>query len=137
MGGDHQAAAGGKLRRGAGVVINLKRAYAPAAPEDGFRVLVERLWPRGLKKEALALDLWLKDIAPSPELRRWFGHDPAKWEEFCRRYRAELAGRPAAVKLLRKKIREGRVTLVYGSRDEEHNAAAALRIFLLGEAAAG
>jgi uncharacterized protein YeaO (DUF488 family) len=68
MGGDHQAAAGGKLRRG--VVINLKRAYAPAAPEDGFRVLVERLWPRGLKQESLALDLWLKDIAPSPELRR-------------------------------------------------------------------
>ena len=118
-------------------MINLKRAYEPPAPEDGFRVLVERLWPRGLKKEALALDLWLKDIAPSPELRRWFGHDPAKWEEFCRRYWAELAGRPAVVKLLREKLAEGRVTLVYGSRDEEHNAAVALKKFLAGEAAAG
>ena len=118
-------------------MINLKRAYVQPAPEDGFRVLVERLWPRGLKKEALALDLWLQEIAPSPELRRWFGHDPAKWEEFCRRYWAELAGRPAAVKLLREKVREGRVTLVYGSRDEEHNAAVALRKFLEGEAAAG
>jgi uncharacterized protein YeaO (DUF488 family) len=118
-------------------VINLKRAYLPPAPDDGFRVLMERLWPRGLKKEALALDLWLKDIAPSPELRRWFGHDPAKWEEFCRRYWAELAGRPATVALLREKVREGRVTLVYGSRDEEHNAAVALRKFLAGEATAG
>ena len=88
-------------------MINLKRAYEPPAPEDGFRVLVERLWPRGLKKEALALDLWLKDIAPSPELRRWFGHDPAKWEEFCRRYWAELAGRPAVVNLLREKVGRG------------------------------
>lgn len=111
-------------------VINLKRAYVQPAPEDGFRVLVERLWPRGLKKEALALDLWLKDVAPSPELRRWFGHDPAKWEEFCRRYWAELVDRPAAVKLLREKVREGRVTLVYGSRDQEHNAAVALKEFL-------
>ena len=118
-------------------MINLKRAYVQPAPEDGFRVLVERLWPRGLKKEALALDLWLKDIAPSPQLRRWFGHDPAKWEEFCRRYWAELTGRPAAVKLLREKVREGRVTLVYASRDEEHNAAVALRKFLADEAAAG
>jgi uncharacterized protein YeaO (DUF488 family) len=118
-------------------VINLKRAYVPPAPEDGFRVLVERLWPRGLKKEALALDLWLKEIAPSPELRRWFGHDPAKWEEFCRRYWAELAGRPDLVERLREKGGEGRITLVYGSRDEEHNAAVALRKFLIGEAAAG
>ena len=116
-------------------MINLKRAYVQPAPEDGFRVLVERLWPRGLKKEAVALDLWLQDIAPSPELRRWFGHDPARWEEFCRRYWAELAGRPAAVKLLREKVREGHVTLVYGSRDQEHNAAVALRKFLEGEAA--
>lgn len=118
-------------------MINLKRAYEPPAPEDGFRVLVERLWPRGLKKEALGLDLWLKDIAPSPELRRWFAHDPAKWEEFCRRYRAELAGRPDVVQVLREKLGQGRVTLVYGSRDEEHNAAVALREFLAGEGAAG
>jgi uncharacterized protein YeaO (DUF488 family) len=118
-------------------MINLKRAYEHPAPEDGFRVLVERLWPRGLKKEALALDLWLKDIAPSPELRRWFGHDPGKWEEFCRRYWVELAGRPAVVERLREKVGQERVTLVYGSRDEEHNAAVALRKFLVGEAAAG
>jgi uncharacterized protein YeaO (DUF488 family) len=111
-------------------VVSLKRAYEKPVPEDGFRVLVERLWPRGLKKEAAALDLWLKDIAPSPELRRWFGHDPARWEEFCRRYRVELADRPAAVKLLREKLREGQVTLVYSSRDQEHNAAVALKKFL-------
>jgi uncharacterized protein YeaO (DUF488 family) len=108
----------------------MKRAYEKPAPEDGFRVLVERLWPRGLKKEAVALDLWLKDVAPSPELRRWFGHDPAKWEEFCRRYWIELADQPAAVKVLREKLRQGQVTLVYGSRDQEHNAAAALKNFL-------
>jgi uncharacterized protein YeaO (DUF488 family) len=111
-------------------LINLKRAYVQPAPEDGFRVLVERLWPRGLKKEAVPLDLWLKDIAPSPELRRWFGHDPDRWEEFCRRYWVELAARPAAVKLLREKLRQGQVTLVYSSRDQEHNAAVALRNFL-------
>jgi uncharacterized protein YeaO (DUF488 family) len=111
-------------------MINLKRAYEKSDELDGFRVLVERLWPRGLKKEAAALDLWLKDIAPSLELRRWFGHDPAKWEEFCRRYWIELAERPSAVKVLREKLREGDVTLVYGSRDQEHNAALALKNFL-------
>jgi uncharacterized protein YeaO (DUF488 family) len=114
-------------------MINLKRAYGKPDQQDGFRVLVERLWPRGLKKEAVALDLWLKDVAPSPELRRWFGHDPARWEEFCRRYWLELAERPAAVQVLREKLREGNVTLVYGSRDQEHNAAAALKEFLENE----
>ncbi|MGO8760593.1 MAG: DUF488 domain-containing protein [Desulfobaccales bacterium] len=111
-------------------MINLKRAYEKPAPEDGFRVLVERLWPRGLKKEAVPLDLWLKEVAPSPELRRWFGHDPARWEEFCRRYWRELAARPAPVQLLREQLRQGQVTLVYGSRDQEHNAAVALKEFL-------
>jgi uncharacterized protein YeaO (DUF488 family) len=111
-------------------LINLKRAYEKPAREDGFRVLVERLWPRGLKKEAVALDLWLQDIAPSPDLRRWYSHDPARWEEFCRRYWRELAARPAPVTLLRDKLRQGRVTLVYGSRDREHNAAVALKEFL-------
>jgi uncharacterized protein YeaO (DUF488 family) len=111
-------------------LISMKRAYEKPVPEDGFRVLVERLWPRGLKKEAAALDLWLKDIAPSPELRTWFGHDPARWEEFCRRYWAELSDRPAAVKFLQAKLQEGQVTLVYGSRDQEHNAAVALKMFL-------
>jgi uncharacterized protein YeaO (DUF488 family) len=111
-------------------MVYLKRAYDPPAPADGFRILVERLWPRGLRKEAAALDLWLKDVAPSPELRQWFGHDPARWEEFCRRYGAELAERPAAVGLLRDRLRQGPVTLVYGSRDQEHNAAVALKQFL-------
>jgi uncharacterized protein YeaO (DUF488 family) len=113
-------------------MISLKRAYEKPDRQDGFRVLVERLWPRGLKKEAVALDLWLKDIAPSPELRRWFGHDPARWEEFCRRYRSELAEKSEAVELLREHVQRGPVTLVYGSRDEEHNAAAALKKFLEG-----
>jgi uncharacterized protein YeaO (DUF488 family) len=115
------------------MVINLKRAYEEPSREDGFRVLVERLWPRGVRKEALALDLWLKDIAPSPELRRWFGHDPARWEEFCRRYWRELTDRSDTVQLLRDKLREGKVTLVYGSRDEQHNAAVALKKFLEGK----
>jgi uncharacterized protein YeaO (DUF488 family) len=114
-------------------MLNLKRAYEKPDKQDGFRVLVERLWPRGLTKEAVALDLWLKDVAPSPELRRWFGHDPARWEEFRRRYGRELMDRPAAVKVLREKLREGPVTLVYGSRDQEHNAAAALKEFLENE----
>ena len=111
-------------------MINLKRAYVKPEKQDGFRVLVERLWPRGLKKEAVALDLWLKDVAPSPGLRRWFGHDPARWEEFCRRYWIELAEQPAAIKVLREKLSQGNVTLVYGSRDQEHNAAVALKEFL-------
>jgi uncharacterized protein YeaO (DUF488 family) len=111
-------------------MIRLKRAYDQPAAADGFRVLVERLWPRGVKKEAAALDLWLKDVAPSTELRQWFGHEPARWEEFRRRYREELQGRPAALAVLREKVRAGEVTLVYGSRDEEHNAAVALKQFL-------
>jgi len=112
--------------------FTLKRAYEPPAPADGYRVLVERLWPRGLKKADVAADLWLKDIAPSSELRRWFSHDPAKWEEFCRRYWAELEAHRDAVDLLREKLRQGRVTLVYGSKDEEHNAAVALKKYLEG-----
>jgi uncharacterized protein YeaO (DUF488 family) len=115
-------------------VLSLKRAYEAPSPHDGFRVLVERLWPRGVKKADAALDLWLKDIAPSPELRKWFSHDPAKWEEFCRRYWAELAGREEAVNLLKEKLRQVRITLVYGSKDEEHNGAVALKKFLEGQA---
>jgi len=112
-------------------MIQLKRAYEQPSGDDGFRIFVERLWPRGLKKAELAVDLWLKEIAPSPELRRWFGHDPARWEEFCRRYWAELEAHQAEVTLLQEKIREqGKVTLVYGSRDQEHNAAVALKRFL-------
>src|SRR5512147_2433150 len=116
-------------------MVKLKRVYLPPAPDDGLRVLVERLWPRGFTRKRAALDLWLKEIAPSPELRRWFGHDPAKWEEFCRRYWAELETRKDGIKVLREKIRAGRVTLVYGSRDEEHNAAVALKLFLEGQGA--
>ncbi len=111
-------------------MIKTKRAYRPAAADDGYRVLVERLWPRGLRKEEVALNLWLKDIAPSPGLRKWFGHDPQKWEKFCQRYWAELKERPEEVRLLRKKVQEGSLTLVYGSRDREHNAAVALKQFL-------
>ena len=115
-------------------MFKLKRAYEKPAEGDGFRVLVERLWPRGRKKEELALDLWLQEIAPSPELRRWFSHDPQKWDEFCRRYWGELQGKTEEVRLLEEKGKAGTVTLVYGSRDEEHNAAVALKKFLEGRA---
>lgn len=112
------------------VVIRLKRAYEAASKADGERVLVERLWPRGLTKERAAVDLWLKDVAPSPELRTWFAHDPAKWDEFEQRYWKELAGRQEAVDMLRRKAKAGTVTLVYAARDEEHNGALALKEFL-------
>ena len=113
-------------------MIRLKRVYQEPEREDGLRVLVERLWPRGLKKEQVAVDLWLKEVAPSPQLRTWFGHDPAKWEEFCRRYWAELENQAEPVNILKEKSREGTVTLVYAARDERHNAALALKIFLEG-----
>ena len=111
-------------------MFKLKRAYEAASPEDGSRILVERLWPRGVSKKQAALHLWLKDVAPSPQLRKWFDHDPAKWAEFQRRYAQELAQRPDLLDLLRQKQREGTVTLVYGARDERHNAAAALQRIL-------
>jgi len=114
-------------------VIRLKRAYDGAAGADGRRFLVERLWPRGVRKADLRLDGWLKDVAPSPALRKWFGHDPEKWPEFRRRYFAELKQHEAALAPLRDAIRTGPVTLVYGSRDTEHNAAVALRDFLSRE----
>ncbi len=113
--------------------IRLKRAYEDAAPDDGQRFMVERLWPRGVRKAALPLDGWLKSAAPSPGLRKWFGHDPEKWAEFRRRYFAELKQHEAALAPLREAIRAGPVTLVYGSRDTEHNAAVALRDFLSRE----
>jgi uncharacterized protein YeaO (DUF488 family) len=111
-------------------MIQLKRAYEKPSPEDGSRILVERLWPRGLTKEKAALDLWLKDVAPSPELRKWFGHDPAKWKQFEQRYWKELRERKEAVKFLQQKIKQGDVTLVYAAHDEEHNGALALKAFL-------
>jgi uncharacterized protein YeaO (DUF488 family) len=109
------------------MTVRLKRAYLPPAPEDGFRVLVDRLWPRGLTKTEAALDLWLKDAAPSAELRRWFGHDPGRWTEFCGRYEAELTKKRDILRQLID-IAHGRtITLVYGARDEYHNHALVLR----------
>ena len=113
-------------------MIRLKRVYEKPSRADGFRVLVDRLWPRGLTKERAALSLWLKDVAPSAELRKWFGHDPARWKGFQTRYRKELAGRKDALKLLRQKARERTVTLLYGARDEEHNEARVLKKVLEG-----
>ena len=120
-------------------MIQLKRAYTPAAASDGARYLVERLWPRGLKKESLKLEGWLKDVAPSTELRKWFSHDAAKWPEFRRRYFQELRADPEAWEPLLAAARRGRVTLVYSSHDTEHNNAVALKEFLeqhLGKKAA-
>lgn len=111
--------------------LAIKRVYEPAAPADGYRILVDRLWPRGLSKERAAVDLWLKTVAPSTELRKWFGHDPGKWPELRRRYFAELAGHAEAVDQIRALAQRQRVTLVYGARDSEHNNAAALRDYLL------
>ena len=112
--------------------IRIKRAYDPPEPGDGTRLLVDRLWPRGLRKEDTALQGWEKDLAPSTGLRQWFGHDPARWEEFRRRYLAEMALNPEPFEAVRKLARSGTVTLVYAARDEAHNHALVLRDFLLG-----
>jgi uncharacterized protein YeaO (DUF488 family) len=125
-GPEHEAAG----REQVGTMIQLKRAYDEPSQKDGSRILVERLWPRGLTKEKAALDLWLKDVAPSPELRKWFGHDPAKWKQFEQRYWKELQSRTEAVDVLRRKSKQGTVTLVYAAHDEEHNGALALKEFL-------
>ena len=113
-------------------MIKLKRAYEKPSRDDGARILVERLWPRGLTKERAAVDLWQREVAPSPELRKWFGHDPARWEQFQKRYGKELHEQEEAVRLLEEKGRQGTVTLVYAARDEEHNGALALKRFLEG-----
>jgi uncharacterized protein YeaO (DUF488 family) len=107
--------------------IRLKRAYDPAEPEDGTRILVDRLWPRGLSRGEAKLDHWIKDVAPSAELRRWFGHDPAKWAEFRKRYEAELAHNSSLEELRALVRRDRRVTLLFGARDVEHNNAVVLR----------
>jgi uncharacterized protein YeaO (DUF488 family) len=109
----------------------LKRAYEKASPEDGVRYLVERLWPRGIKKADLPLDGWLKDAAPSDGLRRWFAHDPKKWPEFRKRYFAELDQHPEAWRPIENAARHGRVTLIYSTRDPEHNNAVALKEYIL------
>jgi len=111
--------------------IRLKRAYEPAAASDGTRILVDRLWPRGVRKTDLAVETWLKEIAPSDALRRWFGHDPDRWSEFRRRYKAELAHHAALIEALRERARRGTLTLVYAARDAAHNEAVALRDTLL------
>jgi uncharacterized protein YeaO (DUF488 family) len=110
--------------------ILLKRAYEEPSVADGRRVLVERLWPRGLNKEKAAIDLWLKEVAPSTELRRWFGHDPRKWAEFRTRYRAELEDKGDAITTRRERLKEGPVTFLFAAKDEEHNSALALKEYL-------
>ena len=111
-------------------MIKLKRAYEGVSPEDGARFLVDRLWPRGVTKEALQIEAWIKDVAPSTELRKWFGHDPAKWDEFQRRYIAELQSEPGAWQPLLDAAGNGTLTLVYGAKDTEHNDAVVLKAFL-------
>ncbi|TPI21984.1 DUF488 domain-containing protein [Mesorhizobium sp. B4-1-1] len=110
--------------------IAVKRVYEPPAKADGQRVLVDRLWPRGIAKKDAALTLWLKEIAPSDELRKWFGHEPERWPEFQKRYRAELDGNGDAVTELRALLGRGKVTLLYGAHDEAHNNAVALAGYL-------
>ena len=111
-------------------MIKLKRVYESPSPQDGLRVLVDRLWPRGLSKQDAAVDIWLKDIAPSPALRRWFGHDPAKWTEFQRRYRNELEKNPSAVEELKRQIGQADTTLLYAAKDVDHNHAIVLQRFI-------
>ena len=113
--------------------VHIKRIYEPPGPRDGTRVLVDRLWPRGVSKDAAAVDRWMKEVAPSTELRQWFGHDPARWDDFRRRYEAELVHQPQAIHWLREQGTHGRLTLLYAARDERHNHAVVLREVLLHE----
>jgi uncharacterized protein YeaO (DUF488 family) len=117
--------------------IKLKRAYVSAGSGDGTRILIDRLWPRGVKKADAAIDLWAKDIAPSTALRRWFGHDPARWQDFRRRYSDEIHRRRDRLDELRTLARKGRITLVFAAHDELHNDAIVLRDILLGRSAVG
>ena len=110
--------------------IKIKRVYEQPDKKDGERILVDRLWPRGLTKEKASVDLWLKEIAPSTELRKWFAHDPKKWKSFRGRYETEIRHNDDLIKVLKDKAREGTVTLIYGARDEKHNAALVLKQFL-------
>lgn len=110
--------------------VLIKRAYDPPSPDDGYRVLVDRLWPRGVSRDRAELDAWLKDVAPSPQLRTWWGHDSAELDEFARRYRAELNGNPAVDQLRESLLQHPRVTLVYAARDPHVNHAAVLRDYL-------
>lgn len=117
--------------------IGLRRAYDPPGEGEGWRALVDRLWPRGVAKARIGIDEWAKDVAPSEALRRWFGHDPARWDAFRRRYAEELAANPGPFEALLARARAGRVTLVYAAHDPEHNNAVALRAALEERLAAG
>jgi uncharacterized protein YeaO (DUF488 family) len=108
-------------------MIKIKRVYEKQDKEDGTRILVDRLWPRGLTKEKACIDLWLKDLAPSTELRKWFGHDPAKWIEFRKRYCEELNSNKDQVIILKQQMKKGNLTLVYGAKDKEHNEAVVIK----------
>jgi uncharacterized protein YeaO (DUF488 family) len=110
--------------------VNIKRVYEEPKKSDGKRILVDRLWPRGLTKAEVKVDLWLKEIAPSTALRKWFSHEPSKWEEFKKRYSVELEKNNEQISLLEREVSEGKVTLVYGAKDQEHNGAVVLREFL-------
>lgn len=114
----------------ASTLVRIKRIYEPAVKGDGYRILVDRLWPRGVSKVAARVDLWMRDIAPSTTLRRWFNHDPAKWEEFCERYRIELREQQPLLDAVRQQAKEGPVTLVYSARDKRFNQAVALQMVL-------
>jgi len=122
-------------RRIAAANVRLKRAYENPSAEDGMRILIDRLWPRGVAKANAAIDLWAKDIAPSTALRRWFGHDPARWEEFRRRYSEEIHRHGNRLNELRALAENGRITLVFAAHDETHNDAVVLRDILLGRTA--
>lgn len=113
--------------------VQLKRIYDPPSKSDGFRVLVDRLWPRGISKERAALDDWMKTIAPSTELRRWFGHDPKRWTQFRAKYRAELQDRGPELSALRSRARKGTVTLLFGAHDVVHNEAVVLKEAVIGK----
>ena len=112
-------------------MIIIKRVYEIPDEKDGKRILVDRLWPRGLTKDKAKIDLWLKDIAPSTALRKWYGHDPEKWEEFKRRYFDELKDNKEQVSLLKNEMKNGTVTLIYGAKDETHNEAVVLKDLLI------
>src|ERR1700723_2221501 len=110
--------------------VRIKRVYAEPGDDDGKRILVDRLWPRGLNKEKARVDLWLKEVAPSTDLRKWFAHDPAKWPEFKARYNAELKNKASALSLLKQTLARGPATLLYGAKDTEHNEAVVLQDLL-------
>jgi uncharacterized protein YeaO (DUF488 family) len=115
-------------------MIGLKRVYEAPSPDDGIRILVDRLWPRGVSKAKAAVDVWLKEVAPSPELRKWFSHEYSRWDEFRERYWKELEANEPNVQKLRDMAAQGRITLIFSTRDEERNSAAVLREYLLSTA---